>query len=149
MSIISKIKQRLNNWKEKAVERADTIRYLRKENHRLRKERDQYKKELKEAKKKLENKSRQSISTIAEKEEVIYITLQLFVVARISFQGIARVLKVIGHHLGLAKTPCTQTIVNWITRLSITRTFYPKQFLMKLQSHIRIKMLLSLTLVLP
>lgn len=129
MSIISKLKQGRNNWKEKAVERANTLRYLLQCNNRLKKERDQYKKELKEAKKLSENNSKQSMSLLTEKPEIVYLTLQMFVVARISFQGIARVLKVIGHHFGLIKTPCVQTIINWITRLSIARTLYPEHLI--------------------
>mgnify|MGYP003574407317 CR=1 FL=1 len=76
MSLISKLKQRLNNWKDKAVERADTIRYLRKENNRIKKERDLYKKELKEVKKKLNNNPKPSLSTLQTKKDIVYITLQ-------------------------------------------------------------------------
>lgn len=127
MSTFSKMKQRLNSWIETAVERADTVRYLRKENLRLKKERDQYKKELKEAQKKLKKEPCKSILPLHEKEDTVYISLQLFLKARISFQAVSRVLKVIGHYLGLSKAPCTQTIINWVIRLSIARTLYPKQ----------------------
>ena len=127
MSTISKLRKGRDNWRNKAVERANTLRYFRKENNRIKKERDQYKKELKEVKKQLENSSKQSMSVLSEKKEIVYLTLQLFVIARISFQGIARVLKVIGPHLGLVKMPCPQTIINWVTRLSITRAFYPER----------------------
>ena len=44
MSKQSKLKQSRDQWKEKAGERADDNRYLRKELARIRKERDQLKK---------------------------------------------------------------------------------------------------------
>lgn len=48
MSKRSKVKQGRNNWIETAVERGNTLRYLRKENNRIKKERDQYKSSLNE-----------------------------------------------------------------------------------------------------
>lgn len=111
MSTISKLKNRYNEWKNKAVERANMLRYLRKENCRLRKERDQYKKELILAQKQLKNESCKEISPIHDFDSVIYIALQLFLVARIGFQAVSRVLKVMGTYFGLSKTPCTQTII--------------------------------------
>lgn len=121
MSAKSKLKQSRNKWKNAAVNRAKRERYLRKENNRIKKERDRYKKELKEAKKQLEKQSGKKISPTPSKEEVVYIALQLFLIAHISFRAVARVLEVIGAYLGLAKTPCPQTIINWVIRLSIAK----------------------------
>jgi hypothetical protein len=42
-------------------------------------------------------------------------------VARVAFRSISRVLAVLGDYLGVTKAPCTQTIINWVTRLSIAR----------------------------
>ena len=53
--------------------------------------------------------------------DVVLITLQLFLIARIGFRAVSRVLGVLCKHFGLTKAPCPQTIINWITRLSITR----------------------------
>ena len=77
----------------------------------------------------MKNESCRSLSPIQNKEDTIFIALQLFLIARIGFQAVSRVLKVIGHYLGFSKTPCTQTIVNWVIRLSIARTLYPKQLI--------------------
>ena len=64
MSIKSKLNQSRNNWKDKAVSRANRINYLDKENIRIKSERDKYKKELKEARKELEKESSKKILTI-------------------------------------------------------------------------------------
>jgi hypothetical protein len=47
--------------------------------------------------------------------------LQLFFISKISFRAVPRVLNIIGQYLGINKIPCTQTIINWVTRLSIAR----------------------------
>jgi hypothetical protein len=121
MSIKSKLQQSRNKWKEKAVERANTERYLRKENSRIKKERDHYKKELNKAKQQIKKESCKNISPVHDKEELVYIALQLFLIARISFRAVSRVLQVLSGYLGLSKIPSTQTLINWITRLSIAR----------------------------
>lgn len=117
MSKKSKLEQSRNKWKAKAIERSNMECYLRKENNRIKKERDKYKKELKEAK----EESSKKISVIADKESIVYIVLQLFLIARIGFRAISRVLEVMGSYIGLEKTPSHQTIINWISRLSIAR----------------------------
>ena len=58
---------------------------------------------------------------VGSKVDIVLIALQLFLIARIGFRAVSRVLGVLGKHFGLTKTPCPQTIINWITRLSITR----------------------------
>ena len=121
MSEKSKLKKSRANWKEKAVKKGENERYLIKENKRIKKERDKYKDDLKRLKNQEKVGAIQNISTISDKETLVYITLQLFLIARISFRGISRVLSVIGSYLGLSKTPCVQTIINWVTRLSISR----------------------------
>jgi hypothetical protein len=121
MSLKSKLQQSRNQWKAKAVKRATTERYLRKENHRIKKERDHYKKELNQAKQQLKKESGQTLSPLHDKEALAYLVLQLFLVARISFRAVSRVLQVLSSYLGLSKIPSTQTIINWVTRLSIAR----------------------------
>jgi hypothetical protein len=121
MSTKSKLQQSRNKWKEKAVERSDKERYLRKENNRIKKERDQYKKELNKIKKQIKKDSSKNISPVHDKEDLVYIALQLFLVARISFRAVSRVLDVLSGYLGLSKIPSTQTIINWVIRLSIAR----------------------------
>ena len=121
MSTRSKLKQSRGNWKQKAIKRGTTARYQRKENFRIKKERDKYKKEAKEAKIRLEKELRKISHHVSNKVDVVYIALQLFLVARIGFRAVSRVLKVLGSYLGIAKPPCTQTIINWVSRLSIAR----------------------------
>ena len=62
-----------------------------------------------------------------DKKDLIFLALQLFLVASISFRAVARVLGLLGPYLGLKKTPCHQTIISWVNRLVIARTFEAKQ----------------------
>lgn len=122
MSSLSKANKSRKQWKTKAVSRGDENRYFRKENARVKSERDRYKAEAKEYKAKLEQKEQQDkMPVLCTKTEVVQIALQLFLTARISFRAVSRVLGVLGHYLGLTKVPCPQTIINWVTRLSIAR----------------------------
>ena len=125
MSIKSKLKTSRNNWKEKAILRGKNLRYQRKENSRIKKERDRYKKEANEAREQLEKEHRKNASVDCNKEKLVYLALSLFLVARISFRAVSRVLAVLSDRLGITKTPCPQTIINWVTRLSIARIQKP------------------------
>jgi hypothetical protein len=53
--------------------------------------------------------------------DLVHITLELFVRARISVRAVSRVLGVLAAPLGLAKAPSPQTVSNWGTRLSMPR----------------------------
>jgi len=122
MSTYNKMKKRRDHWKGKAVERQRELRYRKKENKRIKKERDQYKRALRDTKMALqEQKRRNKTLSVCDKTTVVFLTLQLFVVARIGFRAISRVLAVMAPQLGLAKAPCPQTIINWVTRLAIVR----------------------------
>ncbi len=122
MSSQSKLRQSRERWKSKAGSRADENRYLRKELTRVKNERDRFKQEAKEAKGQLKQRAHQDKRpAVRSKVDVVLIALQLFLMARIGFRAVSRVLGVLGHHLGLRKTPCPQSISNWVTRLSITR----------------------------
>jgi hypothetical protein len=121
MSTKSKLRLSRDKWKQKAIQRGSTARYQQKESFRIKKERDKYKKQAKEAKIRLEKELRKNSQHVRNKADIVYIALQLFLVARIGFRAVSRVLKVLGSYLGIAKPPCTQTIINWVSRLSITR----------------------------
>lgn len=62
------------------------------------------------------------------KANIVYLALSLFLVAHISFRAVARVLVVLAEPLGIHKPPCAQTIINWVTRLSIARIQDARQF---------------------
>ena len=121
MSSKSKLKESRRRWQGKAITRGQGERYQRKENFRIKKERDRYKKEARETKKQLEKELRRNATPVCNKENLVYISLTLFLVARIGFRAVSRVLGVLADYLGIAKAPCPQTIINWVTRLSITR----------------------------
>ena len=126
MSNYNKMKRKRDCWKEKAVASKKSLRYQRKEKHRIKRERNQYKSDLQKAKKtinKLESESRgkEGSLVVEHKVDLVFLALQLFLVARISFRGVARVLSVLAPWLGLDKTPCHQTVINRVTRLSISR----------------------------
>ena len=122
MSQQSKLRQSRNQWKSKASQRGERNRYLGKELSRVKKERDRFKKELKEAKaclRRLETRSQGLV--VRHKVEVVALALQLFLVARIGFRAVSRVLSVLAKTLGIKKAPCPQTVINWVTRLSMVR----------------------------
>ncbi len=52
---------------------------------------------------------------------MVLLALQLFLVARIGFRAVSRVLEVLGDQLGLKKPPCPQSISHRVTRLSLSR----------------------------
>lgn len=121
MSIKSKLKKSRENWKEKAITRGKALLYQRKENHRVKKERDRYKKQARKAYKQLEKERLKKALTVCDKEKLIYISLSLFLDARIGFRAVSRVIAVLADYLGVKKAPSPQTIINWVTRLSIAR----------------------------
>ncbi|WP_193787649.1 hypothetical protein [Desulfobacula toluolica] len=53
---------------------------------------------------------------------LIYISLSLFLIGRIGFRAISRVLGVLAPYFGIdGKVPCPQTIINWLTRYSLSK----------------------------
>ena len=118
MSQQSKLRQSRQQWKQKAKERAEHNRYLRKELERLRKERDDAKQALKEANEQLHQKETRPTPLKAHR---VWLTLTLFVGARISFRAVSRVLHMLADWLGIGKAPCPQTVINWVMRLSVVR----------------------------
>jgi hypothetical protein len=118
MSQQSKLRQSRQQWKQKAKERAEHNRYLRKELERIRKERDRAKQALKEAKEHLRQQEARPANLKAER---VWLVLTLFIDARISFRAVSRVLRVLAHWLGIGKAPCPQTVINWVMRLSMVR----------------------------
>jgi hypothetical protein len=122
MSSQSKLKQSRARWKGKAGDRAQENRYLRKELRRVKKERDRFKHEAKQAQGQLQDREHRDQSpAVCRKVDVVLMALQLFLVARIGFRAVSRVLGVLGPQLGLRKPPCAQSISNWVVRLSLSR----------------------------
>jgi len=103
MSQQSKLRQSRQQWKQKAKERADQNRYLRKELERLRHERDRAKQALKEANKPLRQKEARPTHL---KTHRVWLTLTLFARAHLSFRAVSRVLHVLADWLGIGQAPC-------------------------------------------
>jgi len=118
MSQSSRLRQGRDQWKRKAGQRAGENRYLRKELSRVKRERDRFKKELKDAQASL---SQVHTPAVASKEDLVFVAVQLFCVAHISFRAVSRVLAVLAPLLGIRKVPCPQSIINWVNRLSMVR----------------------------
>ena len=118
MSQQSKLRQSRQQWKQKAKERAEHNRYLRKQLERIRNERNRTKQALKEANKQLRQKEARPTHLKAHRG---WLTLTLFAGARISFRAVSRVLHVLAEWLGIGKTPCPQTVINWVMRLAVVR----------------------------
>ena len=66
-------------------------------------------------------RSNQAVAHIQNKTDMVFLVLLLWVSARIGFRAIARVLAVLGPYLGLLKTPCPQTVSNYVSRLSVAK----------------------------
>lgn len=122
MSQLFKVKQSRQQWKRKAIERGDQDRYLRKQLARVKAERDQAQQALKEAHARLRQlEAERHRLAILSKVDVVYLALQLFLVARLSFRALCRVLTLLALPLGINKAPCPQTVINWVIRLTIVR----------------------------
>jgi hypothetical protein len=122
MSQLCKVKHSRDQWKAKAKQRSDHNRYLRKQLARVKAERDQARQDLKATQSRLCQLERhaQAVATRA-KVDVVWLCLQLFFEVRISFRAVCRVLSLLAPALGIKKTPCPQTVVNWGIRLSMVR----------------------------
>src|SRR5215831_3260760 len=122
MSQLSKVKHSREQWKHKAKQRGDRERYQRKQIARLTAERDRATQACKEAQARLHQLEDQHQALLTRpKVELVFFALQLFLVARIGFRAVSRVLSLLAVALGLQKAPCPQTIINWVTRLAIVR----------------------------
>jgi len=122
MGTASKIKISREKWRQKSIDRGAQVRYLRKENNRIRCQRDSYKKDVQQLNQRLiKDQKTKAVSPIGNKTTLIYVALQLFLVARISFRGVSRVLSVLSKMLGISKVPCHQTIINWLQRLTLVK----------------------------
>jgi hypothetical protein len=106
MSPETRYKKSRDNWKQKAGCRAEKNRYQSKELARVKAERDKFKKKLKESRARvhqMENQGR--VVLIQSKVDLVFLALQLFVVARIGFRAVSRVLGIVMGVLGLKKSP--------------------------------------------
>jgi hypothetical protein len=122
MNRVAQLERSRACWKSKAVERGRRERYRERETTRIKREREHYKRVAKDALATVEQLERQRHTpALCGKVDLVYMALQLFLVARIGFRAVSRVLGIMGEHLGLAKAPCPQTIINWVARLSIAR----------------------------
>ena len=122
MSAQHKLKNSRANWKGKAIFRGDTVRYLQKENSRLKLQHKCDKHELLEIKAQLESDRKNNMPRVINKKaSLVFLALQLFLVARIGFRAVSRVLSVLGPSLGILRAPSHQTVINWFLRLSIVK----------------------------
>jgi hypothetical protein len=117
-----KLIQSRNKWRQKAIERGKNARAYRKEIRRIKSERDRATQEADTMRAELKFQHSQIDGNRLTKTELIYLVLSLFLVARIGFRAISRVLTVLKDQLGLTRAPCAQTISNWVIRLSIAKT---------------------------
>lgn len=104
MSPETRYKKSRDNWKQKAASRAEKNRYQSKELTRVKAERDEFKNELKESRarvRQLESQGR--VIVLQSKVDLVFMALQLFVVARIGFRAVSRVLGIVMGALGLKK----------------------------------------------
>ncbi|HSX82799.1 MAG TPA: hypothetical protein VLQ80_30090 [Candidatus Saccharimonadia bacterium] len=123
MSQLSKVKYSRHQWKHKAKQRADRERYQRKQPARISAERDRTTQALQAAQARLQQLEAHLQRQVSlPKVEVVLVSLHLFLVARIGFRAVSRVLSLLAWALGIKKAPCPQTVINWVTRLAMVRT---------------------------
>lgn len=58
---------------------------------------------------------------VNNKQELIFISLRLFLVGHVGFRAISRVFGILQTYLGITKPPSPQTIINWVTRYSLSK----------------------------
>jgi len=123
MSVVSKVKKSRAAWKGKAVERNSELKYQRAEVKRLKADRNKYKAELQDMTRQLaEEQKKNNLPAPQNKERLIFIALRLFLIGHIGFRAISRALSILAPYLGIVgKTPCHQTIINWVTRYSFAK----------------------------
>jgi hypothetical protein len=106
MSPETRYKRSRDNWKQKAANRAEKNRYQSKELTRVKAERDNFKKELKESQARVHQlESQARVVVVQNKVDLVFLALQLFVVARIGFRAVSRVLGTVMGALGIKKSP--------------------------------------------
>jgi hypothetical protein len=104
MSPATRYKRSRDSWKQKAACRAEQSRYQSKELARVKAERDSFKKELKETRARVhELESQSRVIVVRSKVDLVFLALQLFVVARIGFRAVSRVLGTVMGALGIKK----------------------------------------------
>lgn len=69
----------------------------------------------------LEEERKKNRLPAIEKETLIFISLRLFLFGHIGFRAISRVLEILKQYFGITKVPCAQTIINWVTRYSLSK----------------------------
>ena len=129
MSQLSKVTHSRNQWKHKAKQRGDRDRYQRKQHARISAERDRVTKALNAAQARLQQLEAQLRQLEAQlqrpvprpKVDLVLLALQLFLVVRIGFRAVSRVLSLLAWALGIKKAPGPQTVINWVMRLAIVR----------------------------
>src|SRR2546425_8094129 len=122
MSQFSTMKHSRTQWKEKAKQRGQGERYERREKGRIKAERDELTHALNASQARVrELEARLGGLASRPKVDVVHLALQLFLEARISFRAVSRVLALLALALGIKQTPCPQTIINWVIRLTIVR----------------------------
>jgi len=122
MSQLDKVTHSRNQWKAKAQQRSDHNRSLRKQRARVKAERDQAKQDLKETPTRLRQLESQAQAVAMRPQvDVVWLSLHLFLEARISFRAVCRVVSLLAPALGIKRAPCPQTVITWVIRLSIVR----------------------------
>ena len=93
MSRYTKMVKKRDSWRTKTTLANTKLHYISREIQRVKRERDQYKKDLRETRKELEELKQQlATPPVCDKTSWVFLALQLFLVARISFRAVSRVL---------------------------------------------------------
>jgi hypothetical protein len=122
LSQFSKMNHSREQWKQKAKQRGDQHRDQRTQIARLTAERNRATNARKQPQARLRQREagRHGLATLP-KVDVVDVALPLFLVARLSFRAVCRVLSLLASTLGIHKAPGPQTVIHWVVRLTIVR----------------------------
>jgi len=123
MTALFKMKKSRDSWKDKAIQRGEAQRSLRKEIGRAKEKIESQNVKIRALRAETEALLAQKSAGVTCKAELIFISLFIFLFGRISFRGVSRVLSILNQYLGI-KAPCPQTVINWIIKLSLSRMKY-------------------------
>ncbi len=118
----SKVQPRRHPWQHQATQRGDYNRYQRQQIARLPAARNHTPPARKAAQARLRQREslpqeRVALPTVA----VVCLALPLFVVARLGFRAVSRVLRLRAWALGIKQAPCPQTSIPWVMRRAMVR----------------------------
>ena len=113
-----RMQAQLQAWKKKAIARRKEVR---KNEKKLARDIERLNRKIRWLEKERQEERAATKAATLNNNSLILLVICLFCKARISFCAITRVLEVLHEQMNMPKAPCTQTVINWVNKLSIVR----------------------------